>query len=230
MPGPGQRDEAGGDPRLLELVVELADDGRRALALALDDLDLRAQVEDPLLERVLLGLQLVRGLDQRRPLLGRVADARTLGGELGGDQEAEREQRDPERDLPGRDRAQAPDRDHGDGADARRRRAASADGHQQDDHADRDERRRPAWPPSSAAGSPGAAGTGVAVAPPEAPAAGPWLDGGRDAWPPGAAPVQADGTGPGGAGCGPNLVFGVGVDVLEPGVAERGHVEPERSR
>ena len=73
--------------------VELPDEVGRALALALDRLDLGAQLEDPGLEPVLLGLQLVGGLDQRRPLLGRVADPRALRRELGGDEEAERQQR-----------------------------------------------------------------------------------------------------------------------------------------
>ena len=107
MPGPGQRDQAGRDARLLELGVELPDEVGRTRALVLDALDLRAQLEDPVLEPVLLRLQLVRRLDQRRPLLGRVADARALRGELGGDEEAEREQRDAEGDLPARDRAEA---------------------------------------------------------------------------------------------------------------------------
>ena len=56
------------------------------------------------LQVVLLGLELVGRLDQRRPLLGRVPDPRTLGRELGGDQEAERQERDAEGDLPARDR------------------------------------------------------------------------------------------------------------------------------
>ncbi len=145
-----------------EPVVELADHGGRALALALDDLDLRAQVEDPTLEGVLLGLQLVGGLDQRRPFLGRVADTRTLGGELGGDEEPEREQGDPERDLPGRDGAQSPDRDHGGGGAARRRRTASAAATSRT-IAPTATRMPTTVAPSSAAGPPAAPGTGVAV-------------------------------------------------------------------
>ena len=52
-------------------------------------LDLAADLEDPGLEPVLLGLQAGGGLDERRALLGRVADPRALGRELGGDEEAE---------------------------------------------------------------------------------------------------------------------------------------------
>ena len=59
------------------------------------------------LSSILLGLERQRRLDQRRPLLARVPDARALGGELGGDQEAEQEQRDAERHLPARDRPDA---------------------------------------------------------------------------------------------------------------------------
>ena len=140
-----------------EPVVQLADHGGRALALAFHDLDLRAQVEDPTLEGVLLGLQLVGGLDQRRPFLGRVSDTGTLGGELGGDEEPEREQGDPERDLPGRDGAQSPDRDHGGGADARRRRAASAAATSRT-IAPTATRMPTTVAPSSAAGSPAAPG------------------------------------------------------------------------
>ena len=61
------------------------------------------------LERLLLRLQPERGLDQRRPLLRRVADARALGGDLRGDQEAEDEQRHGERDLDARQRTEARD-------------------------------------------------------------------------------------------------------------------------
>ena len=79
-------------------------DGRgRPLAGPLDRPDLRAQLEDPRLQVVLLRLQLGRRLDERRALLGRVADARALGRELGGDQEPEAEQRGAERQLPARD-------------------------------------------------------------------------------------------------------------------------------
>ena len=69
------------------------------------------QVEDPLLELVLLRLEVEGRRDQRRPLLARVSDPRALGRQLRGDQEPEDEERDAERDLPGRD-----------GADARRER------------------------------------------------------------------------------------------------------------
>ena len=68
-------------------------------------LDLLAELEDPRLEGVLFGLQPEGRLDERRALLGRVADARTLGRELGGDEEAEREERQAEGDLPARDGA-----------------------------------------------------------------------------------------------------------------------------
>ena len=105
--GPGQRDQAGGDARLLELAVERPDGGLRARAVLLDRLDLSAEGHDPVLELILLVLESQRRLDQRRPLLARVPDARPLGGELGGDQEAEQEQRDAERQLPARDRPDA---------------------------------------------------------------------------------------------------------------------------
>ena len=104
--GPAQRDEAGGHPRLLEVVVELADGRRGALPGALDLADLRPQREDLGLQAVLGRLELRRRVDERRPLLGRVADARALRRELGGDQEPEAEHRGPEGQLPARD---APD-------------------------------------------------------------------------------------------------------------------------
>ena len=63
-----------------------------------------AQGEDLRLQLVLLGLQPEGGLNERRALLGRVADARTLRGELGGDQESKGEKRKAERHLPRRDR------------------------------------------------------------------------------------------------------------------------------
>ena len=50
-------------PRLLEVVVELPDEGRRAPARALELADLGAQLEDLGLERVLLRLQLGGRLD-----------------------------------------------------------------------------------------------------------------------------------------------------------------------
>ena len=99
-PGSGQRDEPGRDPGPLEPRVQLALLGGRALALVLDALDLSAQVEDLLLELLLLRLERERRRDQRRPLLGRVADEGTFGAELGGDEEAEREEREAERHLP----------------------------------------------------------------------------------------------------------------------------------
>ena len=66
-----------------------------------------AQLEDPCLERVLLGLELGGRLQERRPLLRRVADPRALRAELRRDQEAEHQQRGPQGDLPARDAAEA---------------------------------------------------------------------------------------------------------------------------
>ena len=63
--------------------------------------------EDLLLELLLLRLEVERRLHQRRPLLAGDPDPRALGRELRRDQEAEHQQRDAERDLPGRDRADA---------------------------------------------------------------------------------------------------------------------------
>ena len=124
-PGAGQRDEPRADARLLELAVELPDEVGRPRALGLDVLDLCAKLEDPGLQAVLLGLQLIGRLDQRGALLGRVAGARHLGRELGGHQEAQREQRQAERDLPAGDGAQAADRRHGMVSATRRRRRAT---------------------------------------------------------------------------------------------------------
>ena len=75
----------------------------------LEVLDVRAQLEDLLLEAVLLRLEVERRVHERRALLGRVADARSLGCELGRDQEPEAEERKAERDLPGGDRPDAGD-------------------------------------------------------------------------------------------------------------------------
>jgi hypothetical protein len=66
----------------------------RALALAPQLRDLRTELRDLVAELVVLALQLRGGLDERRPLLGRVPDSRALGRELGGDEEAQREQRE----------------------------------------------------------------------------------------------------------------------------------------
>ena len=93
MPVPRQRDEPGGDARLLELVVELLDDRGATPRRPLDRPDLRAQLEDPRLEVVLLRLELVAVSTSGVPLLGRVADPRALRRELGRDQEAEAEER-----------------------------------------------------------------------------------------------------------------------------------------
>ena len=78
-----------------------------ALAGRLEVLDRGPQLEHLLLEALLLCLEVEGGLDERRPLEARVADPRTLGGELRSDEEPEGEQRRPERDLPARDRADA---------------------------------------------------------------------------------------------------------------------------
>ena len=96
---------------VLEPVVEVLGHGRAALARRLEVADARPEVEDPLLEVVLLRLQVEGRRDQRRPLLARDPDPGALGRQLRGDQEPEREERDAEGDLPGRD-----------GADARRER------------------------------------------------------------------------------------------------------------
>src|SRR4029077_11618111 len=93
--------------------------------LRLGLLDPGAQVEDPGLQAVLLALQLAGGLEERRPLLGRVPDARVLRPQLGRDQEAKRQQRDAERDLPARDGPQADDHGH-DRPSADRDRAAAS--------------------------------------------------------------------------------------------------------
>ena len=87
--------------------LSVADELRGALALGLERGDVRAELRDLVAELVLLALELRGGLDERRPLLGRVPDARPLRRELGGDQEAEGEEREPERDLPARDRPQS---------------------------------------------------------------------------------------------------------------------------
>ena len=64
-----------------------------------------------------------RRLDERRALLGRVADPRALGRELRRDQEAEAEERRAERQLPARDLPDAAH--HGHAAASRRRRATT---------------------------------------------------------------------------------------------------------
>src|SRR5215210_1602332 len=63
--GARQGNETGGNPRLLELVVELSDERRRTLAPELRGLDLRPQVENPRLQAVLLPLEPGDGLDER---------------------------------------------------------------------------------------------------------------------------------------------------------------------
>ena len=103
----GHRRQPGGDPRRLQLGVERLRDRRAALAGGLQVLDRRPEGEDLLLEAVLLLLEVQHRLHERRPLLAGVPDARPLGRELGGDQEAQREQRQAERHLPAGDRPDA---------------------------------------------------------------------------------------------------------------------------
>ena len=98
-------DEPGGEPRVLELGVQLAKLIRAAGALGLERRDPLAEREDLGLEGLLLGLQPEGRIDERRPLLGRVANPRTLGGDLGGDEEAQHEQRDGEGHLDAREAA-----------------------------------------------------------------------------------------------------------------------------
>ena len=76
--------------------------GGRSLALRLERPDLFIQGEDPRLERVLVGRQTEGGLDERRALLGRVADPRALGPQLGSDEKAQRQERQAEGHLPRR--------------------------------------------------------------------------------------------------------------------------------
>ena len=111
--GPGQGDQAGRVPGAVSSALSWRTRSAEPRAARLDDLDLGAQVEDPVLEVVLLGLQTRRGLEQRRPLLGRVADARALRGELGGDEEAEGQQGRTKGHLPAGDRLEPSDGGHG---------------------------------------------------------------------------------------------------------------------
>ena len=158
----------------------------------------------------------VGGLEQRRALLGRVADAGTLRGELGGDQEAEREQRRAERDLPARDAAQASDRRSRDAVGGRLRRRPRPGRR----------RRRRAATSDDPAGTPTAGDRtrapirAVARARP-APATAPRA-------PPPADPAHAAGSGPDGAGCGPSAVGSRAVDVGQPGRPEGGR-RPRRA-
>ena len=118
-----QRNEAGRHPRLIELVVDLLDQGGVALALLLEVLDLGAELQDAVLELVLLGLESQRGPDERLAFLARVLDARRFRSELRRHEEAERQERDPEGDLPARDPPD-PLRQRGHGAPPGRRRRA----------------------------------------------------------------------------------------------------------
>src|SRR5262245_3275618 len=106
---PLDRDEPGGEAGLLEGGVELAQRGGGAGPLGLELADPRAKPEDLRLECLLLRLQPQRSLDERRALLGRVADARPLGRDLGGDEESQDHERDRERHLDAREAAQARD-------------------------------------------------------------------------------------------------------------------------
>ena len=225
---PGQRDQPGRDAGLLELRVELLDQRGRALALALDRLDLRPQVEDPRLESVLLGLQLVGGLDQRRPLLGRVPDARPLGRELGGDEEAERQKGDAEGDLPARDR---PDMaHHGHGASPLPPRRATRCQQPEPDQPDRDGDQSEDEPPGRPAVARRTRGCRCRRGRGRRAGCRRRARRGRSDR------TAGRGPGPGGrdrAGrrrLRPVLRLGRGVDALEPGRAERGHVQSERRR
>ena len=110
MPGPLERHEPGRDAGGPERVVEVAHQGAAAGGTLLGRRDPRAQVEDPVLERVLLRLQGDHGLHERRALLRRVADPRGLAARLGGDQEAQRDERAEQGDLPRRDGPEAGER------------------------------------------------------------------------------------------------------------------------
>ena len=69
------------------------------VALSLHVLGPQAHVEEASLGPILVGLELVCRHDQRRPFLGGVADTGRLGCQLGGDQEAEREEGHPEQPM-----------------------------------------------------------------------------------------------------------------------------------
>ena len=106
-PGTGHRHQAGRDACPLQLAVEVLGDGRAALAGGLQVLDGCAEHQDLLLEGLLLLLEVQRRCHEGRALLAGDPDARTLGGELGRDEEAEREQGEKQRDLPAGDRPDA---------------------------------------------------------------------------------------------------------------------------
>jgi hypothetical protein len=108
-PRPGDLDEPAGDPGVLERLVDLTDEGLGAGLLPFELDDPCPELEDPRLECVLLVLQPERRLDERRPLLAGVADPRSLGRELRGDEEAQDEEGTRERHLPAR---QGPDSGH----------------------------------------------------------------------------------------------------------------------
>src|SRR5438093_8920529 len=107
----GYGDQPGSQAGLLEVGVEAAQGFGGAGILRFELADLLPQPEDLRLERVPLRLQRQRGVDQRGALLARVPDARALGGDLGGDEEAEDEQRHREGDLDAWQRAQPRDED-----------------------------------------------------------------------------------------------------------------------
>ena len=162
-------------------------------------------------------LQLGRRLDERRPLLGRVADARTLGGELRRDQEAEAEQGRAERDLPARDRADASDHDGGPPAGRRERVHTSST----------------MPPPTRRATSSSPTGGGDTVV---RGAVGFTVFGTADApgrvgaLLPGAgeAALQSAGTGPAGGGCGPYFTGRLRTEVRQPRLVEGGDVHADR--
>src|SRR5688500_17792508 len=104
-------DQPRSDARLLQLGVQATQRLGGIRALRLQRADPLAEVEDVRLERLLLRLQPERRLDERRSLLRRVADARALRGDLRGDQEAQDQQCNGERELHARQRPQAPDDD-----------------------------------------------------------------------------------------------------------------------
>ena len=184
----------------------------------------RAQVEDLLLELLLLRLEVERRRDQRRPLLARDPDPRALGRELRGDQEAEHEQRDAERDLPGRDRADARRERRHARSSGRRRRSDGARPRRPRRRAAPRRRRRGRRSSADAAVSGAVTTTGVASAPAVAAPGSPWRPR-RPASAPrrrAAGPSSPTAAGPAGAGCGPNCLRLGRPEVREPARLERG--------
>src|SRR4029078_3120830 len=160
-------------------------------------------------------LQLGRRLDQRRSLLGRVADTRPLGGELCRDQEPEAEQRGHTRDSPARDSPQT--------SSLRRHRAGLRY---------RDQTSTP-MPPAIASAATTSPGEVVAPLPGSSTcaadvAAGPRVA--RTAGVPDAAgagpPSQPDGTGPGAAGFGLNVTGALAPRAGSPAAVNAGGFHP----